>query len=89
MEFKIEIDLTREELLTEVQIDVLTRIAERMIDVRGDPPRQAILALLTAATVVTIRSAPPGVGVAPELKELMIEAMKIARTLTEPTPRVA
>ena len=86
-EIEIEIDLTREELLADIQIDVLTKIAERMISVRGETPKQAILALLTAATVISIRNASPGMGVAPELKELMIEAMKIARSMTAPPPR--
>lgn len=86
LEFEFEIDLTREELVADIQIDVLIKIAEHMISARGETPKQAILALLTAATVISIRNAPPGMGVAPELKDLMVDAMKIARSMTAPPP---
>ena len=87
LEFEIDIDLTGDELVLEIQIDLLIELAERMTLTCGEAPQQTILALLTAATVVTIRSASSGMGVAPELKELMIDAMKIARSMTAPPAR--
>lgn len=87
MEFEIEFDLKREELVRDVQIDILVRVAERMVELREEPSRLATLALLTAAAIMAIRNAPPGVGVALDLKDLMVDAMQKARMITKPPPR--
>ena len=68
------------------EIGVLTRCADRMA-LSGSSPHEAVLLLLTAATVSAIRQAPPGVSIAPDLKNLMQEAMLIARDITSPPPR--
>lgn len=87
MDFEIEFDLTRDELSQDVQIDILVKVAEHMVNVCGDSSRLASLSLLAAAVVITIRNAPPGVGVSPDLKHLLLDAMQIARVITKPAPR--
>lgn len=69
-------------LTPEVQSDLLTTIAEHMTLISDAPQNDAIRALLLAASVVAIRSAPLGSGVAPEFQTLVQEAMKSARAIT-------
>ena len=87
MEVEIEIYLSREELTTELQVELLVRVAEQMARIAVRDPPAAILALLAAASVAAIRNAAPGMGVAPELKGWMVEATKLARSMTVPPPK--
>lgn len=87
LKFEIDIDLVQDDLAPEVQADILLQLAERLAELGGDSSKKASLTLLVAAAVLVIRDAPSGAGVALDLKELTVEAMKIARTITKPQPR--
>ncbi len=66
------------------KIGLLRRCAVRLALSSREPSHDAVLMLLTAATVSAIRNVPSGAGIAPNLRELMLEAMQIARDITSP-----
>jgi hypothetical protein len=86
LDFLLETDLTQDELMPDVQIDILVQLAVTMTELCGETSRQAVLALLTAAAITAIRAAPPGSSIAPDFRELALEAMSVARFRTKSPP---
>lgn len=68
-------------------IEFLIMCVDSLAKSSGHMAGDAVLLLMTAATVSAIRAAPSGVGVALDLKELILETMNIARGMNTIQPQ--